>query len=331
MTASRDYVMDVARRYQRSLLVQHAFVSGLLRQLTTQRSVDDVARARGWERATTRALLDALTALGVLTARDGLYELAARVAPVVAADAASSLDGLAEHKWRQQALWDDLDRVVHATAPLPLQQDYAMAQDPERLAALLRAMRQVGRDMIEFVGEMPEWDDRRHVLDVGGGHGEILCSIARRRPELRGTVVDQAYARPVAQETFELYGVGDRLGFVVRDLSDDDCLAGLEADGILIARVLHNFAPDRIRAVLASTRRVLDPGGVLVISENKLEERDGRLVPAPSAAFSAYISVNCAGGWVPDEQWMLDELRALGAIARVDTFARDHALYVARW
>src|SRR4030095_14326337 len=49
------------------------------------------------------------------------------------------------------------------------------------------------------------------LVDVGGGHGELLAVISKANPKLRGTVYDQPHVAEGASRRFEKEGLSDRL------------------------------------------------------------------------------------------------------------------------
>ena len=327
--ATRTHVMRMAGRFRPAMLVQHAVVSGLLSGSARPRSAEQVAAAHGWQLRRTRALLDALAALGIL--EPTTYELRRDVAHLFDRDHPGYVGDMVVHEHAQQQLWLDLDRVLRATKALPEQQDVTMATDAARLETLLRAMRQVDAGLIEATVALPEWAGATHVLDLAGGHGAFLAALACRYPELGGTVVDQTYAETTALDTFVLADVADRCGFATRDLMSSDPLQGLRGDGVLLARCLHNFSAPAIASLLEACRRVLDPGGVLVVVESRLDEVDGQMRPPENALFGAYMAVNCVGGWVPPTAWMIETLSGLGGDLRTQPVSDVQLAFIVTW
>src|SRR3954471_6573503 len=55
------------------------------------------------------------------------------------------------------------------------------------------------------------WDAVRTVVDGGGGPGALLAEILRRRPEIRGTLIDLPRAVARSEVTFRAAGVADRV------------------------------------------------------------------------------------------------------------------------
>lgn len=99
-----------------------------------------------------------------------------------------------------------------------------------------------------------DFSKMRHVVDIGGGTGELLAAVLRRFPQLRGTV-------------FELPGViprvrtSERLGAVAGSILSETPPA---ADAYIFSHVLHDWDDEscvrmlkNVRAVMPENARVL--------------------------------------------------------------------------
>ncbi|MCD2199493.1 class I SAM-dependent methyltransferase [Halobacterium sp. KA-4] len=141
------------------------------------------------------------------------------------------------------------------------------------------------------------------VLDVGGGTGRAARALARDTTEVAGrdvTVVD-ASARMLAEARESgLPAVrGDAAALPYRDDS---------VDAITIVDALHHF-PDRDGA-LAEAKRVLRPGGVLVVRDFNPETLRGRLLVAAEHAVAFHSSFDA-----PDD--LATRMEKTGLDARV--------------
>jgi SAM-dependent methyltransferase len=106
------------------------------------------------------------------------------------------------------------------------------------------------------------------VLDAGCGHGHAALHIADAYPATRVAGFDQSGAGIAAARTeAERLGLGN-VRFAVRDVADLDPGA---YDLVLALDVVHDLA--RPYAALASIRRSLRPGGLLLMAEHALSHR----------------------------------------------------------
>jgi hypothetical protein len=112
-----------------------------------------------------------------------------------------------------------------------------------------------------------DWENVRHVIDVGGGTGAMLAAILRAHPGVHGTLVDLPRTVARSGEVFESAGVADRV--TVSAQSFFDPLPG-GADVYLLARVLLDWPDEQATMLLsrcaeaaASNGRVVVDGGVV--------------------------------------------------------------------
>ena len=112
------------------------------------------------------------------------------------------------------------------------------------------------------IAERFDWSRFPEILDVGGGEGTLLAAILHAHPEVRGRVLD--LSTTAAADRFAAGGVDDRAG-VVRGSFFDPLPAG--ADAYVLSDILHNWADDHARAILAGCRRAAAPNGTVVVIE----------------------------------------------------------------
>lgn len=105
----------------------------------------------------------------------------------------------------------------------------------------------------------------RRLLDVGGGEGAFLEAIAARAPRLSLTLFDLPPVAERACERISRAGLSSRVTVERGDLFVDPLPAG--ADLVSLVRVLHDHEDDRALRLLQAIRRVMQPGGVLLIAE----------------------------------------------------------------
>jgi O-methyltransferase involved in polyketide biosynthesis len=108
------------------------------------------------------------------------------------------------------------------------------------------------------------------LVDVGGGYGILLGAALRAAPGLRAVLVDQPAVVEQARRRLEAEGVAERCQLVAGDFFGS-VPAG--ADAYLLSRVLHDWADDEARRVLATCRSAMGPGSRLLVVEALLPER----------------------------------------------------------
>ncbi len=135
-----------------------------------------------------------------------------------------------------------------------------------------------------------EWRDSEIVVDVGGGNGALLAELLRRRPGLRGIVLDV----PETDRDESLFG-GDLL--FVKGSFFEHVPAG---DTYLLSGILHDWDDEPASAILRTIRASASPDTRVLITES--------VVPSGNEPHSGkwldLLMLVLAGGRERDEeQW----------------------------
>jgi hypothetical protein len=107
----------------------------------------------------------------------------------------------------------------------------------------------------------------RTVVDVAGGHGQLLGAVLQRYPELRGILFDQTHVVGGAAETLAALGVQDRYTIVVGSFFDTVPSGG---DAYLLKFILHDWDDDQAVAILRTVSRAMTPGATLLAIDRVL-------------------------------------------------------------
>ena len=108
-------------------------------------------------------------------------------------------------------------------------------------------------------------DAHRRLLDVGGGEGRFLCSVAARAPHLQLTLFDLPAVADRARGRFAAAGIEARAQAVGGNFLSDPLPAG--ADIATLVRVVHDHDDERALGILRSIFWALPPGGTLLLAE----------------------------------------------------------------
>ncbi len=121
--------------------------------------------------------------------------------------------------------------------------DAAMAGERSRPAERLAAL---------------EWREGEVVVDVGGGNGALLVELIRRRPELRGVVLDLS---ETVRDEAEL---GDRIEFVAGSFFE----SVPEGDAYILSGILHDWPDEDAARILRTIRAAAPSHARLLINES---------------------------------------------------------------
>lgn len=108
-------------------------------------------------------------------------------------------------------------------------------------------------------------DRHQRMLDVAGGEGAFVEAVASRAPRLALTLFDLPPVAERAAERISRAGLSSRVTVARGDLFRDPLPEG--ADLVSLVRVLHDHDDDQALRLLRAIRRVLSPGGVLLVAE----------------------------------------------------------------
>jgi hypothetical protein len=112
----------------------------------------------------------------------------------------------------------------------------------------------------------------RTVVDVAGGHGNLLAYLLGRHPAMRGVLFEQPPAVRMAEETMSAE-IAARCRFVEGSFFESVPSGG---DLYLITRALHNWSDDEVVTILSTIRAAMPATARLLVAERFMTsgERD---------------------------------------------------------
>jgi hypothetical protein len=146
-----------------------------------------------------------------------------------------------------------------------------LERTPDEAARFDAAMADIGRRTGLAVVAAHDFAGARHVVDVGGGSGELLVAILRSHPTLCGTLFDREHAIERGRSTLEAAGVGTRCRLVAGDFFEHVPAAG---DTYLLSWVLHDWDDARALTILRNVRAAIPADGRLLVIESVLPAGD---------------------------------------------------------
>ena len=209
-----------------------------------------------------RRLLRALGELSLVAVEGGAWHLTTRGEllrvehPLTLAGASLEYAGPFSEKW------NSLAQVLSANDREDPPDVFAeVGGDEERCQSHHRMLASYARHDYSIVPGILGLQGCEHVIDAGGGLGVLASLLLDAHPKLRVTVLDRAEV--VAQGMHEQ---GERRGldWHVADLFKP---WDIEADAVVLARVLHDWSDAKAARILKNARRALPSGGHIYLVE----------------------------------------------------------------
>ncbi len=144
-----------------------------------------------------------------------------------------------------------------------------LADHPEEAALFQQAMVSLGAGANQAVAEAYDFGRHSHVVDVGGGHGQLLSAILARHPNLTGALFDREAG--IASATVGASDEAARIKLIAGNFFDS-VPAG--ADVYVLKKVVHDWEDDRAVRILKNCRDAMSPNGKVLIAETLVPPGD---------------------------------------------------------
>lgn len=142
--------------------------------------------------------------------------------------------------------------------------------DPAAAATFHGAMADVSGAVASGLVHGCNWAGVENLVDVGGGHGELLATILAAHPDMQGVLFDQPHASEGARRNFARAGVGARCAIVCGDFFE---AVPQGADALLLKSIIHDWNDERSAVILGNCRKALGTGGRLILVEQVMPIR----------------------------------------------------------
>lgn len=139
-----------------------------------------------------------------------------------------------------------------------------MADAPEQVAVFNAAMASLTAIVTLDLLAAYDFSDITHIVDIGGGTGELIGAIACRYPRLQGTVFDLPRCAQQATAHLASLGLGERVRFVAGDFFHSVASLG---DAMILKSVIHDWDDKRSLMILTNCRRALPRNGRILLVE----------------------------------------------------------------
>ena len=144
-----------------------------------------------------------------------------------------------------------------------------LAEHADEAALFQRAMVALGQGSNEAVAEAYDFAQISRVVDVGGGHGQLLSAILARNPHLSGVLFDLPSG--VAAAKAGVGGALPRTEFITGSFFES---VPLGADVYVLKKVIHDWNDQQSIAILRRCRDAMTPKGRVLLAETLVPPGD---------------------------------------------------------
>ena len=295
-----EQLLDLVQSHRVTAVIYVAARLGLAELLRDgPQTVEQLASRTHADRDALARLLVALSTVGICSCVGGgrylLTELGA------------GLDGAAERSFKNWVIFEGamlvrrweglLDSIMSGKTASQLQDIDdnfdLMARSPEHVRIFNEAMTDLTRLVTHDLLQAYDFGTISHLMDVGGGSGELMGAVAREYSNIRGTVFDLPRCADAANQHFGHLGISDRVDFVGGDFFH---AVPAVADAIILKSIIHDWDDERSRIILGNCRKALPQKGRLLLVERAMPELPGTDDAGRSCAMSDLNMLRGPGG-----------------------------------
>ena len=110
------------------------------------------------------------------------------------------------------------------------------------------------------------WVGSGTLVDIGGGHGMLLCEILKKYPEIRGVLFDLEQVIPGAEQRFQSMGLSSRC----RGASGDFFLEVPAGDAYVMKHIIHDWDDGKATTILKNIHRASPRNARVILLESVL-------------------------------------------------------------
>ena len=154
-------------------------------------------------------------------------------------------------------------------------------KDPALSERFNNAMTAFSASVAPAVLEAYDFSGIGTLVDVAGGHGQVLMSILKAYPSMKGVLADLQHVLAGAEPRIRALGLSDRCRTEVIDFFKAVPSGG---DAYIMKHIIHDWDDDRAMVILRNIRKAMNPGGRVILL-------DSVLLPANQPDFGKIIDI----------------------------------------
>ncbi len=269
------------------------------------------------------ALLNALTAMALLTKTEGRFANTDFAQAFLSKTSPDYTGYMIMHHHHLVASWNAMSAAVLSGRP-----NRASVSDTEKeleRESFLMGMFNIASQTAPMYAKIVDLQDCAHLLDLGGGPGTYAIHFCRHNPELKATVFDLPTTRAFAEKTIADFDLAERIQFKAGSYLDEKPDLGRGYDAVWLSHILHGEGPQEAETIVARAVAALNQGGKIWIHDFILDDTmDGPLFPA-LFALNMLIGTDHGQAYSETQLRKMLETNGIGHIHRLDVKSPNDA------
>jgi O-methyltransferase domain/Dimerisation domain len=309
-------LLDLIQSHRVTAVIYVAARLGIADLLSDRpKSLDELAKETGADRAALARLLAALVTTGICTRAEGERYALGETGTALIGDAHPSFKAWAilEGELLSKTWSGMLETIMTGKTAAQLQgfdnSFDLMARAPETVRVFNAAMAELTALVTADVLAAYDFSRISHLLDVGGGSGELIGAVIKRYGHIRGTVFDLPRCEEAATAHLAKLGVSDRAGFIAGDFFKS---VPASTDSIILKSIIHDWNDELSCTILQNCRRAMPEAGTLLLVERLMPAMPGPDNEHKSHALSDLNMLRGPGGMERTEAQYRDLLDSTG-------------------
>ncbi|NEN95754.1 MAG: methyltransferase [Moorea sp. SIO3I7] len=261
----KDSIDNICFSFWNSAVLRAAIKLGifpLLEQPISAREVSDHLKANP---GFVEAFLESCAGLGLLEKEEGNFKNSQVASKFLIPDKPEYQGDYIVHITNFWYTWGNLDQLIREGRPdFPFENGFVDA-------ATYWTSYIKGRHNLAMAGqgavlaEYTNLNNRRKMLDLGGGSGSYSIALCNANPNLTAVVVDLKEPLEIALSLLKQYNLQERITLCPADFHTTEF--DQDYDVVLLSAVLRHISPEQCLRLLSKAYDALLPGGLLIVQE----------------------------------------------------------------
>ncbi len=294
--AGPQYLEDLATGYWYSEVLFSAVELGIFSLLhPSGLALDEIAAALGLDTGGAERFLNALCALGLISA-DGTVYYNTRISSEYLVENTETYQG-DSILWRKQlaANWQDLNSSLKAGGRVHFD---ASCSEPSPSAQIIRkyisAMDRVARTKVrEMLTFFEGLSMEGEILDAGAGSGAVASGFLEHFPAMTATLLDLPEVLAYTRELLSARGYGERVCYCPANILEPWPVPRDHFSLIILSNIIHAYSGQELPVLLNRAADALKPDGILLVHDFFFDH-----YPEKAALFDLNMLINTYNGRV---------------------------------